>query len=504
MELDLKQLVQIARRWWWLLTMLPMLAGGSAYAFSINMTPQYSATVMLQVNPPAAAALDIDSLRLTQDLTETYRRLIITWPVLQEVIDTLDLQMDVDELAKRTTATAIPSTQLVDVSVQDPSPDWAALIANTIGTTFSKQMANQVSGVDADGNPIGHTIVSIAEPAVAPKDPVSPKIILNTIGGVLAGLVLAAGVVLLLQYFDNSITNAEDLQDAAQSPVLATIWSLPLPAQELKHLYTLDRSLSPSAEAIRLLRTNIDFAAAGHNIKKLTVTSPQTSEGKSTVAANLAVVMAQAGLSTILIDADLRRPTQHKIFELPNDRGLTRLLTRPTEEWLNVCQTTPVPNLLVIPSGPVPPNPADLLSIDRFHEVLDSVARSADIVIIDTPPVLSVSDALAVASHSDATLLVVRADHTRRDAVKQSAHALRQGGIRLLGVALNRKKIKNNAGYYYAEVVKPEPSRRRLTAKLLGRKSVPTRTQTLQSTTRTQHLSATSKHQVSQRGAFEL
>jgi capsular exopolysaccharide synthesis family protein len=493
MELDLKQLVQIARRWWWLLLMLPMLAGGSAYAFSINQTPQYSATVMLQVNPPASAALDIDSLRLTQDLTETYRRLIITRPVLQAVIDTLDLQMDVDELTKRTTATAIPSTQLVDVSVTDPSPDWAALIANTIGTTFASQMASQNVTTDAAGNTAGHTVVSIAEPAAAPKDPYSPKIILNTIGGVLAGLVLAAGLILLLQYFDNSVSDASTLQEAAQSPVLATVWSLPLPAQELKHLYTLDRSLSPSAEAIRLLRTNIEFAAAGHSVKKMTVTSPGTSEGKSTVAANLAVVLAQAGLSTILIDADLRRPTQHKIFDLSNDRGLTRLLTRPDEEWLNVCQQTPVSNLLVIPSGPVPPNPADLLSIDRFREVVDAVARAADIVIIDTPPVLSVSDALAVARQCDATLLVVRADHTRRDAVRQSANALRQGGIRLLGVTLNRKKMKNHSGYYYTEVVKPQPAIRRIVSRLLGRKSTPVRTQTLHSTSRHQTVHPTSR-----------
>jgi Mrp family chromosome partitioning ATPase len=153
----------------------------------------------------------------------------------------------------------------------------------------------------------------------------------------------------------------------------------------------------------------------------------------------------------------------------------------------------------VIPSGPVPPNPADLLSIDRFREVVDAVARTADIVIIDTPPVLSVSDALAVARQSDATLLVVRADHTRREAVRQSANALRQGGIRLLGVTLNRKKMKNHNGYYYTEVVKPQSAIRRLFGRLLGRKPATMRTHTLHAASRHQNL-----HAATRRRAAEL
>lgn len=524
LDLDLKQLVRIAQRWWWLLALLPMIAGATVYFMSERQTRQYAATATIRINPPASSALDVNAVRLTQDLTETYRQLIVTWPVLQEVIDTLDLPMAIDELTERTSASAIPSTQLVRISVSDPDPERAALIANTIASTFSSQIADdtikqiqstrasvdeqidairaqvtdldaQIQALDTAGNrndvaiqaelddlrnqrarlqqqiadlevqretvslgvASAQTQVTVFEPAIPPPAPYAPRTLLNTALGAAAGLVIAVGFITLLQYFDNSVSDPTNIQEIAGAPVLAAIQSIPMTHPSSNSVYAVSSPQSSSAEAMRLLRANLEFAAAGRQLSTLAITSPGMGEGKSTVSANLAVVLAQAGTKTVLIDADLRRPTQHQIFTIPNDDGLTRLLMHPKEDWRSVGRPVAIPNLTVIPSGPIPPNPADLLSIDRFGELLWSIGQDADIVLIDTPPILAVSDPLVVARQTGAALIVVRAGHTRRDALRHAAEALRQGDIRLLGVVLNRQRAKDGSEYYYAE----EPAMRR-------------------------------------------
>jgi capsular exopolysaccharide synthesis family protein len=205
-----------------------------------------------------------------------------------------------------------------------------------------------------------------------------------------------------------------------------------------------------------MLRANLEFAAAGKPIKALAITSSNPSEGKSTVSANIAVVMAQAGLKTVLIDADLRKPTLHKIFGISNDVGLTRLLTHSEECWHDSATRVAVPNLTLIPSGPVPPNPADLLSIEAFPVLLQAIIAESDIVILDTPPVLAVSDPLVIARHTDAVLLVAKPGHTRRESLRHAAEALRKGNSRLIGVVLNQQRSRDGVGYYYYDGYGPK------------------------------------------------
>jgi non-specific protein-tyrosine kinase len=527
MELDLRQMLRIGRRWWWFLVLMPVIAGATAYIVSNQQTPQYSATVTIRINPPASSALDVNAVRLTQDLTETYRRLIVLRPVLEEVIDALQLPYDADELGKHTSASAIASTQLVLVSVTDPDPERAALIANTIASTFATQVTEntlgqiestrssldvqiaalqtQVDGLDTQideldtaqnaddvaiqaeledlrdqrarfqeqiadlvvqgesvslGVASAQTQVTVSELAIAPKDPYAPKILLNTVLGTLAGLLVAVGIIALVHYLDNSVNEHTEVQELSGVPILATIRAIPDMKRGGHQVYTLASPHSPSAEAVRLLRANLEFASAGGGIATLAITSPGMSEGKSTVAANLAVVMAQTGLTTVLIDADLRRPTQHRIFSIPNETGLTRLITHPHESWRSAGTHVAVPNLTLIPSGTLPPNPADLLSLDRFANLLKTISQEVDIVIIDTPPILAVSDPLLVARNTDAALLVVRSGSTRKDALRHSAEALNQGNIRLLGVVLNVQKSRGETGYY-AEYKAATPAKAR-------------------------------------------
>jgi capsular exopolysaccharide synthesis family protein len=158
--------------------------------------------------------------------------------------------------------------------------------------------------------------------------------------------------------------------------------------------------------------------------------------------------MAQAGYSIVVVDADLRRPSQHRIFDVPNERGLTTLLARPDREWRSVAVDV-IPNLVVVPSGPLPPNPADLLSSDRLTQFFAEMAQSVDIVLIDTPPVLVVSDPLVVAAHTDAVVLVARAGRTRIEALRRATESLRQGSARLVGIVLNQQTGRGAGDYYY-------------------------------------------------------
>lgn len=199
---------------------------------------------------------------------------------------------------------------------------------------------------------------------------------------------------------------------------------------------------------MRLLRTNLDFASASSDVSKLVVSSSNPGEGKSTIVANMGVTIAQGGKKVVVIDADLRRPTQHRIFGVPGDEGLTTLLTHPERDWNDVARRVAVPNLSLITAGPLPPNPFDLVSSQRFIRLLETIGKEVDLIIIDSPPILAASDSLAIAAHTDGMVMVCFSNKTRLDAVHHSAQAVKQGGIRLIGVVLNRTKNQKGASYY--------------------------------------------------------
>jgi non-specific protein-tyrosine kinase len=198
--------------------------------------------------------------------------------------------------------------------------------------------------------------VTVWEEASTPTVPYAPRTGLYTALALVAGLLLAAGGVALLEYLDNTVKVTSDFGELVGAPLLSTVGFIPKLKPGTDQLFVLRNPRSASAEAIRLLRTNVEFAAASHEIASLAVTSPGPSEGKSTVTANLAVAMAHAGFSTVILDADLRRPSQHKLFEVQNQRGLTTLLTHPDQPWKWASIEVLADKLFLIPSGP-PPQP---------------------------------------------------------------------------------------------------------------------------------------------------
>jgi non-specific protein-tyrosine kinase len=291
--------------------------------------------------------------------------------------------------------------------------------------------------------------VTVWEYARVPADPYEPRTTLYTALAGFAGLLIAVGGIVLIEYFDNTVKSGDDVKALVDTPILTEVPLVPKLQAGRDQLFVARKPSSSVAEAIRLLRTNLEFAAASQEIATLLITSPSPSEGKSTVAANLATAMAQAGIVTVLVDADLRRPSQHKIFEIPSDRGLTTLLTHPEWTW-NWAAAEVIPGqLFVIPSGPLPPNPADLLGSSRLTSLLRSINQSVDLVIVDSPPLLAATDALIVAPNTDGVVVVCRPGLTRQDMLRRAVTSLQQGNIRLLGVVLNARATRGEPGYYY-------------------------------------------------------
>ncbi|WP_176583967.1 CpsD/CapB family tyrosine-protein kinase [Priestia megaterium] len=225
--------------------------------------------------------------------------------------------------------------------------------------------------------------------------------------------------------------------------------------QKNDKLLTLKRRLlahnspkDPVAEQYRTIRTNIQFSDADQDIKSIVLTSTGPGEGKSTTASNLATVYAQQGLRVLLIDADLRKPTAHYTFRLENHVGLTNVLTKQSTLGQAV-QGTEVPELFLLTSGPIPPNPAELLASNNMTELLKEMKEEFDMVIFDTPPVLAVADAQILANQVDGSILVVSSGKTDKEAAVKAKELLLKANAKVLGAVLNNRKMEEGSDYYY-------------------------------------------------------
>jgi capsular exopolysaccharide synthesis family protein len=220
-----------------------------------------------------------------------------------------------------------------------------------------------------------------------------------------------------------------------------------------RHLITIESSRSPISEQYRTLRTNIQYASVDKVLKSIIVTSPNPGEGKSTTISNLAIVFAQQGKKVLLVDADLRKPTIHYTFNINNTKGLTNLLMKQTTLG-DVIQQTPVIDLFILPSGTIPPYPAELLESEAMSQLMDRLKVDFDLVLFDTPPILAVADAQILANKCDGSILVVKSGSTEKEGAIRAKDILMSSRSKLLGVVLNNKKMKNShyqTTYYYGQ-----------------------------------------------------
>ena len=322
------------------------------------------------------------------------------------------------------------------------------------------------------GNPL--QIVQLARPI---GSPVRPNIQLNTAGGLLAGLALGIVLVLLYERFDTRVRNPDEVTRLLQWPVLATIWRFK--SSSAKDVID-PAGKNINVESYRILRTNIGFSSIGKPFRSLIVTSPLAGNGKSTIAANLAIFMARAGKSTLLIDADLRHPAQNRLFSLssgmmgfsnavvafnqPEAPGLPR--THEYDAQTVIPRRQPrliaasfslepfvhkvdIPNLWVMPSGPLPPNPPELLEAHDFQGFLAVILKSGiEVVIFDTPPLLGLSDASILASKVDGALVVVDMRRATKSKLRQTKVILSQTGVHVLGCVANKLRLKGSDRTY--------------------------------------------------------
>ncbi len=264
--------------------------------------------------------------------------------------------------------------------------------------------------------------------------------------GVALGLFVGLLAALLLEALDDTFHSPEDLAYYTDVPFLGMVPMLDQPSDEL---VTIVAPKSPPAEAYRVLRSNIHFAQADNPARTFLVTSAGAGEGKSMTTANLAVVFAQSGQKILLIDSDLRRPTLQRRFKVPRDTGLTNLLIGEMSLEEVVIEVDRVPGLYVMPTGPLPPNPADLLGSDRMVEIIAEATRFADIVIFDSPPAIVLTDAVVLSSKIDRTILVAECDHVNRTAFIEMIRLIRNARGNILGAILNKMRLSTADYYYY-------------------------------------------------------
>ena len=284
------------------------------------------------------------------------------------------------------------------------------------------------------------------QPASVPTSPIRPRTLVNTALAGVVGLMLAVGFVFLKEYLDDTLKTPEDIERLLDLSTIGYIAQMKYADESKEELYVAREPRSPVSEAFRTLRTNLEFAGVDEPIRTILITSPGPKEGKTTIAANLAVIIAQGGKRVILLDADLRRPRIHRFLGIPNRVGLSDVFRGHLDLPSAIHSFDGSEGMSVITSGSLPPNPAELLGSAKMIQILEELKQQADVVVIDCPPSL-VADAQVLAAKVDAVLLVIQPGYTHIDSAKAALEQLGRADARVVGAVLNR--IPRERGYYY-------------------------------------------------------
>ena len=440
--MDIATLLRIGRRWWWLVAGAAVLGGVAAFLVSTRITPSYEArTTLLVVQRQGEGVVQLNDLQTAERLANTFSRLVTLRPVLDRAIQDGSLPFDTTELEKRIGVTNPRDTQLLEVTARASNADLAARMANTVARAFIS--SNEAALTSRPGQ------VSVVEEALPPREPVSPRPLVNALLGVVLLALAAVVVVVAIEYMDDTVKSGEDAAEQTGLPILARIEQFGRLRNAREQLQAANRPRSTVAEAYRAARTNLSYAIdLGSDRRLILVTSPGPGEGKTTTAANLAVVFGLAGHRVCVMDTDLRRPTIHKVFGVDNSKGLTTLLLSREPDIDRTLVRSLYANVTVLPSGPLPPNPSELLGSARMQEILDGLRERFDVVLMDSSPALVVTDASVLGMLADGLLIVARAGKTRAGELRATITELAQTGRPIAGLILNRVSTRD-AGYYY-------------------------------------------------------
>lgn len=501
-SIDLRQYLALFWQWAWLIALVTMIAGLVAFLVSQRMTPVYSASTTIYINEaPSTKTTDYNSIITSERISGTYSKMITTRPILEEVAQRVGVA--VDYLDDKITVSPIRDTTLIQISVKSSDPRLAAQIANEVANVFSDHVVSiqeqrfttskeslqaQIAEMEAQIDEVTSALaiekdsgirasletkltqyraiysnlilsyeqirlseaqtvstVMTVDPAVVPTEPISPQVLRNTALAAMVGLMLAVGVIFLIEALDDTIKTPEDVKRSLGLPVLGIIAKHELVNGEP---ITSSTPRSPVSEAFRSLRTNIQYTLVDDTLRTLLITSTDPKEGKTTIVVNLGVVFAQLGKKVTLVDADLRKPTIHTKLGLQNRIGLTSLFVRSLEVKDLITQKTEVSNLNVITSGDLPPNPSELLGSKRMQSILEQIKMNSDLVIIDSPPALAVTDPLVLVPYVDAVLIVIKPGFTKAKSAALVVEQLNRSNAKIIGVVMNELDLSRSRYSY--------------------------------------------------------
>jgi capsular exopolysaccharide synthesis family protein len=448
----LRRYLLIVRERWRVVTAGLVLGVGAAAIATWAVVPVYEADVTLFVaaqDSAGDAAQAYQGSLMSQQKVKSYTRLVTSERIRQDVARR-GLAPEPDAIR----ADVQPGTVLLTITAVDPSPNRAQLLADAAAEAFSGLVA-ELERPTGGGQPA--VAVKVVEHARLPVTPVSPRPVSNGVLGVLIGLATGVGAALVRNALDTSIRSVEMLQDLVTAPSLGTVAFDP--RASTRPVITYPHSASPRAESLRRIRTNLQFVDVDHPARTIVITSSLPNEGKSTLSCDLAVTLAEAGRTVAVVDADFRIPRIGDYMGLESAVGLTSVLIGHArlEEALQPCGRG---GMTVLASGPIPPNPSELLASRHVVDVLELLAARFDVVLVDTPPLLPVTDAAILASRCDGAVLVVRHGRTTKQQVKESVNALEAVSARLLGTVTTmtpRTRVADAYRYHRADEAATAP-----------------------------------------------
>jgi receptor protein-tyrosine kinase len=451
---DFKQLLHLARRRWLTIAAVFAIACAISAALSFSATPQYESKARVFISADVSNAADAYAASFfSTGRVKSYADLASSVELMKQVIDELDLDLTPAELADKISAQAVPDTVLIEITVTDPDPHKAQTLARTESELFTNYIADLETPTGSQSTQVHATITN---PASYEGSPVTPRTVLNLVVAGLIGLLLGYGLAVAREILDRSVHTIEEIEEVTQAPVLTSIGFDP--AMKKHPLITDLEGFAPRTEAIRLLRTNLQFLDLDKQPRCLLISSAVPGEGKTSTSVNLAIALAQAGRRVLLIDGDLRRPTVAQMLGLDGAIGLTTVLVGSTDLDAAV-QVHEGSGLHLLSSGPKPPNPTEILQSKLTHDLITRLRDRYDMVIIDAPPLLPVADAAVLSTVADGVILITHSGRTTREQLKEAVNRITQVGGHLYGVVVNMipKRASHYYEYYYSE--DPAPAR---------------------------------------------
>ena len=433
--MELRQYLRVLRAHWIFVVGSIIACTAAAAALAFIKTPTYTASTQLFVAANGTVAdpgVTYQGALFSEQRMLSYVQMVSSPAVLGPVIRELNLPETVNDLQGKVQASVPTGTVLLNISVDDSSASRSAQIAHALGQQFGRFVAAVET---PPGQKASRVTVSVTSPAQIPDSPSSPRKTVYLALGVLLGLVVGVGGAFVREARDRRIRDEEDAASAAEAPVLASVSERG--GGNVKPLAVSDQPMSSPAEAYRRLRMNLDAVVDG-SLHSLVVTSAGAGEGKTAVAANLGLVYAKAGQQVVVVDANLRRPALAELFGRSASLGLSDVLLEKVPVGSVLQSWTAGVPLAVVGSGAPVANPGELLESQRFGVLLGELVERFDLVVIDTPAVLTAADAALIARQTSGTLVVARSGGTRADDLGAAADALRGADARLLGVVLNR------------------------------------------------------------------